>query len=273
MFDELTNDWDFPVAMQPIFSDNGEEIKTHRAVVRTDTSEVLGVHGSSYKIIPNDDVVNSMMDALKKSGLGSDYQFKAHVTENGRKLRGEIIFPNETIEPQVGDIHQFRLNFYNSYDGSWAMQQVSDALRILCLNGQKFADVISKTRMKHTSNVSIDGSALKVVNGLDTFRNQKEVYQSYMSSKVDKFSVEQFLKSTLCLNKIRSSEQKYNNKRLEELLRLYEIESSSLGSNKWALYNTLTYWATHTNNTKSPENTKRIREGEISLAIPRMANI
>ena len=273
MLDSITNNWDYPVEMQPIFSDTGKKIETHRAVVRTDTSEVLGVHGNSYKIITNDDVINSIMDSIKKTGLGTDYKFKAIVTDNGRKMRAEIIYPNEAFEPVVGDIHQFRINVYNSYDGSWAMQQVSDALRLRCLNGQMFPDVISKTWAKHTTNVSIDGSALKIVKGLNTFKNQKEIYQGYMKAKVDRTSVEAFLKMTLCSVKMKSDAKKYNEKRLESLLGLYDTEASNLGSNKWALYNSLTYWATHTGKLKSPENARRIRENEIAKAIPAMAMI
>jgi hypothetical protein len=41
-------------------------------------------------------------------------------------------------------------------------------------------------------------------------------------------------------------------------------EKKQLGSNKWALYNALTAWATHTNESKSPANTQRLRENQLA---------
>ena len=45
-----------------------------RCIVRTDTNEVLGVHGSKYKAIKHDDVINSVFEAVNKSGISKDYE-------------------------------------------------------------------------------------------------------------------------------------------------------------------------------------------------------
>ena len=270
MFDLITNNWDYHVEMQPIYDGVGNEITTHRAAVRTDTNLVLGVHGSKYKIISNDDVVSSIMDAVDAADIGKDYKFMTYISDDGRKMRGEILFPNEVITPAIGDITQFRVSFYNSYDGSWAFQQSSDGQRLFCLNGCTTPATIAKTWAKHTTNVSVEGSSHKILQGLAIFRDQEEVYKNYIESKVTPDDVENFFRKTLCHVKTRSKEEKHNDKRLEELLKLYDVEADTLGQNKWALYNTMTYWATHTGQTKSPENTRRIRENEIAIAIENM---
>jgi hypothetical protein len=270
MFDSITNNWDYHVEMQPIYDGVGNEITTHRAAVRTDTNLVLGVHGSKYKIISNDDVVSSVMDAVDAADIGKDYKFTTYISDDGRKMRGEILFPNEVITPAIGDITQFRVSFYNSYDGSWAFQQSSDGLRLWCLNGCTTPATIAKTWAKHTTNVSVEGSSHKILQGLAIFRDQEDVYKNYITSKVTPDDVENFFRKTLCHVKTRSKQDKHNDKRLEELLKLYDVEADNLGQNKWALYNTMTYWATHTGQTKSPENTRRIRENEIAVAIENM---
>ena len=47
-----------------------------RAIVRTDTNEVMGVHGSKYKAIKHDDVVNSVFDAIDTSNISKDHTQK-----------------------------------------------------------------------------------------------------------------------------------------------------------------------------------------------------
>jgi hypothetical protein len=51
----------------------------------------------------------------------------------------------------------------------------------------------------------------------------------------------------------------------------WDNERSQLGNNKWALYNCLTSWATHTDDAKSPENAKRQREASIIKAMKNKA--
>ena len=108
MFDFPNIDWAFPVETQPIFDRNGVEIPGNQAVVRTDTNDVLGVHGSRYQIVSHDDVVNSIMDAVKEVDLSKDYTFDVKIADGGRKMRGEVLFNNLVVQPAVGDIVKFR---------------------------------------------------------------------------------------------------------------------------------------------------------------------
>lgn len=234
-----------------------------RAVVRTDTHKVLGVHGSKYKIIRHDDVVNSIADSVKQASISQDYDMSVEVFEDGRKLRGEIIFHDHVIEPSVGDYIKFRIQFFNSYDGSWAFQQSTDGLRLWCLNGCTTADSVAKTWAKHTANINISASADKVINGLDMFMNNRDLYQEYMQTPVDHRYVEAVAKNLSLLPKP-SKRSKYNEKQLECIVASYYNEEKNLGQNKWALYNGLTYWASHTQDTSSPANTRRQRENQLA---------
>ena len=119
-----------------------------RAIVRTDTNQVLGVHGSKYKAIKHDDVVNSVFEAVAASGISNDYDHKINVFDNGAKMRGIIRFNDLVIEPSVGDIIAFQLTFFNSYDGSWAFQQSAEGLRLDCLNGMVSQYSVAKDMAK-----------------------------------------------------------------------------------------------------------------------------
>ena len=262
------NDFNFPVEQQPIHDQLGNIIAGHQAVVRTDTDQVLGVHGSRYKIVSHDDVVNSVLDGVKSADLSDDYEVSVDVLEDGRKLRGEILFNNLTVEPAVGDYVKFRVSFFNSYDASWSFSQQANGLRLWCLNGCTTPDTVARSRYKHTASINVEGAAAKVINGLEHFKSRKDVWQSWMQTKLEQQQIEDFFKKTVCKAFTRQqSVTKTNEKQLENLLSIWSDERSSLGSNKWALYNCLTYWATHTQDLRKPEIAKYNRELQIASAM------
>ena len=269
MFDMINEEeFNFPVESQPVYDQNGNVIQGSQAVMRTDTNEVLGVHGSRYKILTHDDVVNSTLDAVKQADLSDDYELKFSVIENGRKLRGEVLFNNITVEPVVGDIVKYRINFFNSYDASWSFSQAADGLRLWCLNGCTTPLGTARSNFKHTSSINIEGSAQKMVNGIDMFKNNQDLWRSWMQTLVGNHAAERFFKKTIA--KTASRQQlvtKTNEKQLENLLNIWSNESSSLGKNKWALYNTMTYWASHTSDLRTPEVARRNREDAIAKAM------
>jgi hypothetical protein len=257
----------FPTEIQPIFDRFGNEIPNQKCVMRTDTNAVLGVHGSRYSIVKHDDVVNSMMDALRAANVSQDYTTKFSVIEDGRKLRGEILFNDLTVQPKVGDYVKFRISFFNSYDGSWAFSQSADGLRLFCLNGMTRSDATAYSKFKHTQSINIDGSAAKMILGLETFMQQPAQWQAWTDHQIEYDAVETFFKSTIAKSFTHQTKERTNEKQLEKLLSIYSDEASNLGPNKWALYNCLTYWASHTSDLKNPEVTRRNREEAIAKAM------
>jgi hypothetical protein len=268
MLDFQSNSYNFPVEEQPVFTQDGELIPDHKCIVRTDTGKTLGMHGSRYKMIPHEDVVESIIDGVKASNLTSDYEVSVRVADDGRKLRGEIIFPDLVQEPAVGDYTQFRVSFFNSYDGSWPFSQQANGLRLWCLNGCTTPDAIAKSRFKHTSSVNVDGSAAKIIGGAEHFMGRSKEWQSWMRTRLNNDQVEQFFRSTICKVVTKQKQMvKTNEKQLENLISGWDREKADLGWNKWALYNCLTHWATHTNDLRSPEVARYNREILISNAM------
>jgi len=267
--DTPQDDWDFPIQTCDLhtitnFASVDVPPSMARCIVRTDTNDVLGVHGSKYKAIKHNDVVNSIFDAVASSGISNNYESKVELFDNGAKMRGTIDFNDLVIEPSVGDYVRFQVKFYNSYDGSWAFQQQAMGLRLWCLNGCTHSDTVANTWAKHTTNVNVSGSAAKIQAGLDAFLNTKDQYKSWMATHVNDDDALHFFKFSMCRIKTNTGALKWNERQLENLMGLWFKERDTLGSNKWALYNACTYWATHTQESKSPANTQRIRENAIA---------
>ena len=267
-----TNDWDFPVEMEPCLDMRGNEIPKLRNLIRSDTGESLGTHKSKYKMITHSDVVNSIMDSIQESKISTDYEVKSHTADNGAKMRLEVLFNDIKLkDPEVNSYIQYRVQAYNSYDGSWAFQQSAEGIRLFCLNGCTTPDTVAKTWAKHTTNVSVDSSAQKITDGVEMFLNNKGVWEAYRSTPVTNEQVEHLFKKTVCNVQHRASHDKFNDRQLQNLLSSWDNERAQLGNNQWALYNCLTSWATHTEDAKSPENAKRIREAQVIKAMKNKA--
>lgn len=267
MLDTINNNWDFPVEMQPVFDSNGEQIPGSKCVMRTDTNTVLGVHGSRYQLVNHGSIIESMMDSIKNANISNDYQEKIVTLDGGAKMRGEITFPNITVQPQVGDYVQFRISFFNSYDGSWSVQTNAEGLRLWCLNGCTTPDAASRNKFKHTNNINIEGTSAKITHGLEGFMGSEDKWRKWMSIPVTDEMAETFFKHTIAKSFTRQSAMKTNEKQLEALLGIWNNEHRNLGRNKWALYNCMTYWATHTHDLKQPEIARRNREDQIARAM------
>jgi hypothetical protein len=273
----LVNDWDFPVETVDLTASKLDDCNLYtvppsmaRGIMRTDTNQMLGVHGSKYKAIKHDTVVNSVFDALSSANISKDFTHNIEVFDNGAKMRGTINFPDLVIEPELNDHISFQVVFYNSYDGSWSFAQQAQGLRLWCLNGCTTPDTVAKTVAKHTTHVNVEASAAKIQLGLDAFFNSKDKYQQWMGMPVTSPVAEGFFKTTICDVKNNTSEQKYNFKRLDALMAGWKHNSAYVGPNKWALYNTMTEWATHTDESRSPANTRRLRENQIASAIKQL---
>ena len=271
----IVDDWDFPVETVELTASKVGDCNLYdvpasmaRGIMRTDTNQMLGVHGSKYKAIKHDTVVNSVFDALSSANISKDFTHKIEVFDNGAKMRGTINFPDLVIEPELNDHISFQVVFYNSYDGSWSFAQQAQGLRLWCLNGCTTADAIAKSRFKHTASVNVDGSAAKIIGGAEHFMGRSQVWQSWMQTRLNSDQVEQFFRSTICKVVTKQKQvAKTNEKQLENLISGWDREKMDLGHNKWALYNCLTHWATHTNDLKSPQIARYNREIAISNAM------
>lgn len=267
MLDATYNDWDFPVELQPAFLESGEEIPNLKAMVRTDTMDVLGHHSDRYQHIPYEDIRQVIVDAVHKADISSDFEETVTVIEGGRKLKVEVLFPDINIEPVVGDYSSFRIQAFSSYDGMWAFQQTALALRWWCTNGMVTPDMFAKVWGKHTKNINLDASAGQIVKGMDTFMNSLDDWKRWMKVNVTNEDVEHLFKNTLCNIPNPTSTHKWNQKQLEILMNQWDQERAGLGQNKWALYNTMTYWSTHTHGSSNPHVLSRTRQNQVTSAM------
>ena len=89
-----------------------------------------------------------------------------------------------------------------------------------------------------------------------------------MNTWVPSRSAESFFKATVARAATRQQlKTKTNERQLENLLQIWNGEASTLGLNKWALFNTLTYWSTHTDGLRNPDVARYNREAAVAKAM------
>lgn len=259
-----------------------------RGLIRTDTNEVLGIHGNKYQLIPYKAQLDPINDALVNSGLDlSDIDVIDSVYEGGARMEREIIFNKHQFdvgpgpgyrhgqpsyyntEARVGDTVALVLRMRNSYDGGWSYESSFGGKRLRCLNGVWVLDAIARTRGKHTVNLSNTAAVEKIKLGITMMDTMQDMLVSMTRVHVEEGQVQTLFKETLAhVPRADKETPPFSDKSLSHLMNLYDRNATELGSTKWAVYNAATEWATHPEDTmrasSQPHRIRAVREGKVT---------
>jgi len=254
----VQDDYRFPVTELPLVALGNHtqypiDAKRFKAVVRTDTEEVLGVHSGKYNLVKHEDIVNKIMEGVELADISKDYDHNIRVYEGGSKLKGSFVFNDLTQkDPEVNDIIRFKVDYMNSYDGMWSIMINAYGERLWCLNGCTSPASVTMEKNKHTSGFNIQASADQIKMALEVFFNDRELWDSWRKTAVTTELVQGVFERTLAKPTTPTLTNKVNWKQLTKLMDNYRQETAVLGNNKWAAYNAATDWASHPENVPNP---------------------
>jgi len=220
-----------------------------------------------YKPLLNRDIMYVTRQAILELGLDArDMEVNHHFSSDYSRWRCNITFPNITIEPAVGDVVKYGLQISNSYDLTWAYEQILRAFRLWCLNGCTTGESAgNSTHRKHTTNISVEGEGQKIANGLEAFFESEGEYQRWMAIHLTHTKVTELFKMTLARYSV-GGKVKTNNKVLNALMIDWRRQSSST---MWQAYNVATAWASHSQAQRGgwTPNTQRNRHEKVSAML------
>ena len=139
----------------------------------------------------------------------------------------------------------FKIEFGNSYDGTWKLGIKAMALRLACLNGMCHHQAISGAVLKHTANANYDGVIEAIKQSTQLFIDSEETYNRMVEVKHKETTVMKWFRNYLCFDN-QGGKDKVNETQSSILYNTLGKYRSELGGNAWATYNTMTDWATHT---------------------------
>lgn len=208
----------------------------YQAIVRTDTNAVLGIHGRSYKVVPNEPLFRGFDEALRASDLDlGELVVEDHVNYGGRRVIRNYRFPAITTEPRIGDTVELRISVINSFDCANAFSAQVGGMRLWCLNGAVSLQGGTSVYGRHTSGFDNARALAKINEALERYLATSLNWSEWSQREITPLEAQTALESF----------PDPNPRLLQRLEQAWATESGHAGNTVWALYNATTRWATH----------------------------
>jgi hypothetical protein len=235
-------------------------------IYRTDTAAELGVHGSRYSDLYDlsyKRMIDNQRACIERSDLNiTDIKENIQVSHNGAMCFVTHRLPAESLRTPGNDHADLTLLSVSSLNGVWPFICSVGANQWACMNGQVFtSDAAMLYKARHTKKLDIDHASRVMGRALNTFKAEVDIWHYWATQSVTDFQA--FLVFAEAANATgvfkHLKEDPYigisglmlkptiaSNKNLSYLCeRWFTHYKRSLGSNEWAVYNTLTDWSTH----------------------------
>ncbi len=240
----INTNYDFNVSTQPVFC-NDKQISGRRAVVREDTNEVFNIVSDQYKVIHHREVIDLFdnIDCLERNNTKFCY--------NGAVMFTEYNFKDieKSIAVDVGDIVDFNVRVFNSYNLMTGIGYEIRGNRLICSNGMAIPKRISAQTFKHFQSIDLTRLKNDIMIKFNKSINIVETWKEWMNIKPTTEQFDHFFK-TLELGE-------------KEKIKLL---AGCLNSTLWEAYNVLTAHITHDLKSRKSENlilSQRNKEQEI----------
>lgn len=176
----MSGDWE--VVQEDLYLQDGSALSGHKANIRSDTREVLGVVSDRYRVLQNSESFK-FTDALVEEG---SMRYEAAFTMRRGKRMAILARMPQTDEVTPGDVQHRYILLLNSHDGTGAIQVLPTSVRVVCANTRRLAlnqatEVLSIT---HVGDVTAKLTEARTVLGLvssqfDADINQAKLLREY----------------------------------------------------------------------------------------------
>ena len=243
-------------------------------VYRPDTMEILGRSRSNkYKIIEPSVLFQKHAEkVLEQPDLPKNVIVTDSIYEGGRKQKRTVEYPDLThVMPDKSKVNM-RSDIFNSVDMSWMYQAFAGAYRDLYPNSLVFGGQrMYHVKQKHTTGLNVSATLNQVTKTIQMFNENKELMDKMIKQEITLEQVAYILAQNIAKKKSGLSrygiQQKVevNKKLLDYFLFQFDKEKGNLGSTVWNLFNALTHWSTHIDDTFERENEKTGEIKEVSM--------
>ena len=233
----------------------------------------MGDFGGRYKLVDHVDFFDQANQAIMAQEELDWHNVRVidTVYEWGSKVQRAVHFLSHTKNFGGADDVCLRSDTFNSVDQSWQFQQFIGAYRSLCRNTLFFGgERTYPTKRRHTSNLNIEAIIGKASAALGLFASNVEMLDQLRSITCTEAEAIELFAKTLCKKNVKPSDRidylgntveqvaaPINRKKLDYLIYRYREDLADLGDNLWLVYNCLTHWSTHVNETWERETIDR----------------
>lgn len=241
------------VRKEGLKTESGILAPDHVAIVREDTSDILGVHKSGYTPLQNQQMAEILLELSHKADLP--------IHSAGSFKKGARVFLQLKTDGMNlnGDRVQGFLTALNSYDGSVSLSFGNSTVTISCMNTFFMAYRQMDTKIKHTASMQVRIDAL--LRSVDEFRRDEQDHfatiRRMASMPMTNVAVDSVFKTifgTTFAQAEADSREADSKKRVNSTRTLNNIgkfntalvgETAQKGQNLWGLFSGVTKYTTH----------------------------
>lgn len=200
---------DWKVIQKKVYSEDGIKIDGYTANVRDKDGKALGIVGSRYSIVQNEDAFR-FTDALL--GEGVTYE-TAGSLKDGKVIWLLAKLPNKYNI--LGDAVDPYIVFTNTHDGSGAVRVAMTPIRVVCNNTLNMALASAKRTWsaRHTGNIDnkLD-EALETLQFADEYmKATQKTFEDLYKIKLNEFEVRNIINNIVPINEDVMKEQQIEN--------------------------------------------------------------
>jgi hypothetical protein len=161
-----------------------------RLPIVDDQSEVaVAVVSRDYQLVQHREVIGSVAEALKNEGIdAAAFKTRLALTTNGERMALSVLMPDEdrfTYPIAEDDSMRFRLECFNSVDGSMTFMMAMGWLRFVCSNGLVVGKALTHVRRAHTPALDLGYVSAAIRQGLCKAKTDRAYWDVWQSSRVE----------------------------------------------------------------------------------------
>jgi hypothetical protein len=120
----------------------------------------VGVVSKNYRLVDHHLVLRTIDEVLADVGIESSaLRVRAEWTINGERAHFSLVFPSDnrfSVKLGERDEIRFRIEIFNSVEGSCRLMAVAGWLRFVCYNGLVLGEAVAQIRQQHRQQLQIE---------------------------------------------------------------------------------------------------------------------
>lgn len=250
------------VELKPLKTDDGDEVQTRKATVRSDTGVVLGVVGNGYVPVQNFQAFGFLDAIVAADGLR---YHTAGALGKGEKVWMLAKLPGQIQVKNSADIVDKFLLLSNAHDGSAALRVYFTPIRVVCQNTLALAESRSQGQgvsILHKGDLAAKIKEAQQVLGLATrfYDDAAERINRLASHYPTQHEVAAYFREIYPDPEEGKDNTRAGNIR-QELHRLFEDgighDESSIKHSTWVAYNAVTEFVDHVRSGRGGNDSER----------------
>ena len=149
----------------------------------------IGVVSKNYRLIDHHHLLRTVEEAFTQNALNiADVRVQGEWTVNGERARFAFLLPPEErfrIRIAPGDDMGFRIELFNSVEGSCRLMAVAVWFRAVCSNGLILGTALMQLHQQHRQQLQIGELGRLLREAIQATRADKDMLQNWLSNTLD----------------------------------------------------------------------------------------